>query len=116
MKTILLMLATAALAAAPLAAQAGDAERGRAAATQYTCVSCHGADLKSPIDPSYPKLAGQQADYLVQSLKAYRHPDNKTYGRDQAVMKSMAAPLTEQDIEDIAAYAASLPGGLVTER
>ena len=36
------------------------------------CASCHGANLSKPIDPSYPKLAGQHADYLYVALKAYQ--------------------------------------------
>jgi cytochrome c553 len=36
------------------------------------CVSCHGDNFAKPIDPSYPKIAGQYADYLFVALKAYK--------------------------------------------
>ncbi len=110
------MAALAALAVQAEAHAEGDVARGKAAVEKYACASCHGADLKTPIDPTYPRLAGQQYDYLVQSLRAYKNPDNRIYGRNHAIMKGMAAPLSTQDVDDIAAYTAHLPGTLVTER
>ena len=46
------------------------------------CASCHGENFSKPIDPSYPKIAGQYADYLYVALKAY-HTDNNRAGRSQ---------------------------------
>ncbi len=40
------------------------------------CASCHGANYSKPIDPTYPKIAGQHADYLYVALKAYRTSGN----------------------------------------
>lgn len=69
------------------------------------CQSCHGKTGNESVDPSYPKLAGQHEDYLVHSLKSYK------YGvRENAVMVNFAAQLSEQDIEDIAAYYAAQEG------
>lgn len=63
-----------------------------------TCVACHGADGNSPAD-IYPKIAGQHADYLVKQLKEF-----KTGTRDNAIMLGMSATLSDQDMEDLAAY------------
>ncbi|WP_028310006.1 c-type cytochrome [Derxia gummosa] len=109
-------LASLALLTAAVPARAGDIERGKAAAQKHACASCHGADFNSPIDASYPRLAGQHPDYLVQALRAYRKPDGKLEGRRNAIMQGMAAQLTTAEIDDIAAYLASLPGSLVTRR
>ena len=68
------------------------------------CAACHGADGNS-IVPDFPKLAGQNADYLSHTLKAYK---NKT--RSNAIMNSQAATLTDQDIANLAAYYASQKG------
>ncbi len=98
-------------------ALAADIDHGKELATkQYICTSCHGADFKTPIDPSYPKLAGQYADYLAHALTAYRDASNPMMGRNNAVMAAQAAHLSDKDIADIAAYLASLPGPLVQEK
>jgi cytochrome c553 len=68
-------------------------------ATGQSCADCHGADGNGPIDPSYPKLGGQYADYLAHALKAYRSGN-----RQHALMTGQAARLSDQDIADLAAY------------
>ena len=78
------------------------------------CVSCHGANLSKPIDPSYPKLAGQHADYLYVALKAYQTDKNPQVGRSNAIMKGMAAPYTHAELKVLTAYIASLPSELKT--
>jgi cytochrome c553 len=78
------------------------------------CVSCHGANFATPIDPSYPKLAGQHADYLYSALKAYQVDHNPLVGRSNAIMMGMARPFTHPKIKAIAAYLSSLPGDLQT--
>ncbi|HEY8707831.1 MAG TPA: c-type cytochrome, partial [Burkholderiaceae bacterium] len=50
------------------------------------CASCHGANLSTPIDPSYPKLAGQHADYLYYALLAYQTDGNPLIGRNNPIM------------------------------
>ena len=78
---------------------------GRAVGTTpkaaQTCVACHGSDGKG-ILPEYPNLAGQHADYIENSLKAYRSGQRKN-----AVMGGMAAGLTDADIQELADYYSS---------
>ncbi len=98
------------------AAKAADVANGRALVEKYNCASCHGKDYNSPIDPGYPKLAGQHADYLKHALTAYRRGDTAMNGRNNAIMSGQAKPLTDRDINDIAAYLHSLPGTLVVRK
>ena len=92
---------TTLLAASP--AGAADVSAGEKLATER-CSACHGADGNTPIDPSYPKLGGQYADYLVVALKGYRAERRKN-----AIMGAQAKPLSNADIENLAAYYARLP-------
>lgn len=82
------------LAAAP--AFAGSADAGKQKST--ACAACHGADGNSAV-PDFPRLAGQQPDYLVKALKDYR-----SGARKNAIMAPQAANLTDQDIADLAAF------------
>ncbi len=95
---------------------AGNVEAGKAAAQKYNCAACHGADYNNAVDPSYPKLAGQHADYLKHALKAYQRGGSTSNGRANAIMAGMAKPLSAKEIDDIAAYLASLPGSLVVRK
>src|SRR6478672_2481740 len=103
-------------AAAPAASAAPAAAPPQVAAllTKGNCVSCHGSNFSAPIDPSYPKLAGQHADYLYAALKAYQTDHNPLMGRNNAIMMGMARPFTHPEIKAIAAYLGSLPGDLKT--
>jgi cytochrome c553 len=86
---------------------AGDPARGKTKIA--TCVACHGTDGNA-VDPQYPRLAGQYADYLAQSLHEYK--DGR---RNNLIMKGFAATLSDEDIDDISAYFATMPtklGGL----
>lgn len=78
------------------------------------CVSCHGDNFAKPIDPSYPNLAGQNADYLFVALKAYKTGTNQYVGRDNAIMAGMAKQFTNNELKAIANYIGSLDGGLKT--
>lgn len=89
-------------------ADAADIEQGRAKAEQI-CAACHGKDGNTPIDPSYPRLAGQYRDYLVQAMQEYKRD-----GRKNAIMGAQAKLLSKQEIENLAAYYASLPGTMQT--
>jgi cytochrome c553 len=93
----------------------GNIENGKALAAKYNCASCHGADFTKPIDPSYPKLAGQHAEYLEHALKAYKRGDGAN-GRNNAIMAGFAKPLSNKDMADLAAYLHSLPSELVLKR
>ena len=78
------------------------------------CESCHGKNFSTPIDPTYPKLAGQHADYLYAALKAYQTDRNPHVGRSNAIMMGMARPYTHAEIKAMAKYLSSLPGELKT--
>ena len=78
------------------------------------CASCHGANLSTPIDPSYPKLAGQHADYLYYALLAYQTDANPLIGRNNPIMMGMARPFTHAEVKQIADYIGSLPSQLRT--
>jgi cytochrome c553 len=82
--------------------------------TKGNCLSCHGEGLNKPIDASYPKLAGQHADYLYVALKAYQTTDNAKIGRSNPIMAAQAKLFTHAELKKLAAYASSLPGGLKT--
>jgi cytochrome c553 len=95
---------------------AGDVNAGKAATEKYNCAACHGKDYNSPIDPSYPKLAGQHRDYLAHALVAYQRGADGANGRGNAIMAAQAKPLSHTDIANIAAYLNSLPSTLVLRR
>jgi len=85
-----------------VALAAGDPAAG--AVKAYTCLGCHGVEHYVNSYPTYhvPRIAGQSEQYLIIALQAYRA---KT--RDHQTMQSNAALLTDQDIEDIAAWFAA---------
>ncbi|MBU4519113.1 cytochrome c [Hydrogenophaga sp.] len=76
------------------------------------CASCHGANFSKPIDPSYPKIGGQHADYLFVALKAYTVEGNSVVGRANPIMAGMAKQYTPAEMRQIAKYLASLDGEL----
>jgi cytochrome c553 len=94
-----LALAAVALVMAVPASAAGDAARGKTLA--YTCLGCHGIETYKNVYPTYsvPMLRGQHAEYLVAALQEYAKGE-----RSHATMHAHASSLTEQDMEDVAAY------------
>lgn len=98
------------------AVAAGNVQAGKAAAEKYNCASCHGAEYNNPIDPSYPKLAGQHSDYLEVAMIAYKRGGDGANGRANAIMQAQVQPLSRQDIRNIAEYLSSLPGSLVLRK
>jgi len=78
------------------------------------CVACHGENFAKPIDPSYPKIAGQHADYLYVALKAYKTEKNPNVGRSNGVMAGMAKQFSNNELKEIAKYIGSLDGDLKT--
>lgn len=78
------------------------------------CVSCHGANFSKPIDGSYPKLAGQHADYLYAALKSYQTEGNPVVGRGNAIMAAQVKQFSHAELKTLAAYLASLPGEVRT--
>ena len=90
------------LVGASLPAFAGAPEKAN------TCAACHGADGKA-LQPIYPNLAGQYANYMEQALKEYRAGTRKN-----AIMAAQAAALSDADIRELAAYYSAQPGPLYT--
>lgn len=76
------------------------------------CIACHGANFSSPIDPSYPKLGGQHADYLFVALKSYTVEGNNMVGRSNGIMAGVAKQYSTAEMREMAKYLASLEGEL----
>lgn len=84
-------------------AQFGNIEAGKSKA--MNCFACHGNNGNST-NPMYPSLAGQKADVLFKKMKDYKNDKVKT--PNAPMMKPMMAPLSEQDLKDLAAYFESM--------
>jgi cytochrome c553 len=95
----------------PVAAPSADVA---ALLTKGNCTSCHGANFNKPIDGSYPKIAGQHADYLYVALKAYQTEGNPQVGRGNAIMAAQVKPFKLAELKAIAGYIGSLQGELQT--
>lgn len=89
---------TAALSTSSLA-NAGDAAAGEARYGQ-SCHACHGPAGKGA--SSYPKISGNEIEYTIEKLKAYR--EGQKFGPNSALMIMMAKPLSDEEIENLAAY------------
>lgn len=85
---------------ATVQATAGDPAAGKAKST--VCAACHGPEGISPTD-IWPNLAGQKEGYLVKQLKAFRAGDRK-----EPTMLPFVQSLTDEDIDNLAAYYSSL--------
>lgn len=103
MKKMLAVAGIFAMSISGSALAAGDAAAGKTKAA--VCAACHGTNGIS-MAPMYPNLAGQKAQYLENSLKAYRA--GQRGGPTAALMNPQAANLSDQDIADLAAYFSSL--------
>ena len=98
-KTYLLIMAVL-LSFSSASVMAGDAAAGKSKST--TCAACHGPNGISPND-LWPNLAGQKEGYLIAQMKAFRDGQ-----RSNAMMAPMVAPLSDDDIANLAAYYSSL--------
>lgn len=78
------------------------------------CVACHGGNFNMPIDPSYPKVAGQHADYLFVTLKSYKVEGQATWGRSNGIMAGIAKQFSNNELKVMANYLSKLPGDLQT--
>jgi len=100
------------------AAAPGKAADGSAKAVELVakggCASCHGDSFSKPIDPSYPKIAGQHSDYLFVALKAYKVEGNPQIGRGNAIMGGMVKQFSNAELKELANYIGGLPGELKT--
>ena len=95
-----------------LAKAADDSSKGAALVKKGACVSCHGENFSKPIDPTYPKIAGQYSDYLFVALKAYKTENNPQVGRGNAVMAGIAKQFTNAEMKELASYISRMPGDL----
>lgn len=97
-------IALASLFVASAAMAAGNPTEGRIKA--YTCMGCHGIPGYTNAYPNYrvPKLGGQNAQYIVNALKEYKNGN-----RAHPTMRVQANALSEQDMEDIAAFLTQAP-------
>jgi len=99
-KVIVTTMASLLLVTANISMAAGDAAAGKAKSA--TCAGCHGAAGVSA-NPMWPNLAGQKDAYMVKQMKAFR--DGK---RSDPMMSPMAKPLSDADIDNLAAYFSSM--------
>jgi cytochrome c553 len=95
----LLLIASVGLLGSLGTAHAADATAGQAKSA--VCAGCHGMDGNS-MNPVWPKLAGQHANYIAKQLAEF-----KSGARVDPTMAGMAAPLSETDMADLAAYFSS---------
>lgn len=93
---------------------ASHAAEAEALLKKGNCASCHGEGLNKPIDPSYPKLAGQHGDYLFVALKAYQTDNNSKVGRGNPIMAGQAKMFTIPELKILANYIGNLPSDLKT--
>lgn len=78
------------------------------------CVSCHGDNFSKPVDPGYPKIAGQHKDYLFVALKSYKTENQSTWGRNNGVMGGIAKQFSNAELKALANYIGSQPGDMKT--
>ncbi len=76
------------------------------------CASCHGANYSKPVDGTYPKIAGQHADYLYVALKSYKTDGSAQVGRNNAIMSAQVKQFTLAELKAMANYLGALPSDL----
>ncbi|MGZ5714542.1 MAG: c-type cytochrome, partial [Caldimonas sp.] len=79
-------------------------ESGVPATGVPACTGCHGAQGQG--NATFPRLAGQHADYLVKQLIVFQRTDERPEG---AIMKTVAHELTPENVRDVASYLQALP-------
>lgn len=82
--------------------------------TKGACASCHGENFSKPIDPSYPKIAGQPADYLYVALKSYKNDTHATWGRENPVMGGIVGQFSLPELKAISNYLSKVSTELKT--
>jgi cytochrome c553 len=103
------------VAGAPVPGKAADGySKAMELVAKGACASCHGESFSKPIDPTYPKIAGQHSDYLFVALKSYKTESNPMIGRSNAIMGGIAKQFTNAELKELANYIGSLPGELKT--
>lgn len=105
MRSRIAVIALACAAASLSLAAHADGNPAKGKVDSQTCLGCHGIENYTNVYPTYrvPKLAGQSAAYIVHALEEY-----KSGARKHPTMHAQASSLTQQQMEDIAAYFQSL--------
>lgn len=106
LKNKIMIVLVAALTLPLMAGAEGDPEQGRQKAE--TCLGCHAIENYTNVYPTYPvpRLGGQNAQYIIDALKAYANGD-----RPHVTMHAQASTLSDEDMQDIAAFLSSLKKG-----
>jgi cytochrome c553 len=91
-----------------------DASVGAGLVEKGGCIACHGAGLSKPIAPTYPKIAGQYADYVYAALRAYKTENKPQIGRSNPIMGGIVKQFSDSELKEIARYVESLPTTLQT--
>ncbi len=101
-----ILLATSFITHASEEAKAkADPAKGKVIA-ETVCVACHGADGNSPASAN-PHLAGQVEEYIYKQLSNFKPVGDKPAARNNPIMGGMAAPLSDEDMKNVAAWFAS---------
>ncbi len=99
-------LAAAALAVSLFWSQPAHAQQGKTLFTAKGCPTCHGPDGGAPIAPNYPKIKGQNAEYIIAQVKNFRSGERK--GSLAVLMQAQAAMVSDKEVEEIAKWLSSL--------
>ncbi len=110
MKAMLTLIAGSTLLLSQVGYTAGPGDAAAGEAKSASCAACHGPTGNGD-NPTFPILAGQYRDYLVQALTDY-----KNGGRNNAIMKGFATGLSKEDILDLAAFYSSQESSLQTPK
>ena len=78
--------------------------KGKELYTAKLCATCHGADGNTPIMPLYPRITGQNAQYLIDQMKAIK--DGSRSNGQSAAMKGIMANVSDEEIKAIAEWLA----------
>jgi len=106
LKTTMIALTAGAIAALAGANGAAAAD-GKALFSDKGCVGCHGEDAKTPLQEGYPRLAGQNADYVFQQLKDIKS-GARANGQTAEVMKPVLEEVSEDEMRALADYLGGL--------
>ncbi len=103
--TAAVLMATSVFTLSAFAADAGKGDPQAGRSLVYTCGGCHGVTGYKNAYPNYhvPRIGGQNYDYLVSALNEYKHGE-----RSHPTMRAQGESLSDQDIQNIAAYLSSL--------
>ena len=95
-------------------AQPIDVSVGASLVEKGGCIACHGQGLSKPIARTYPKIAGQHADYVYAALRAYKTENKPQIGRSNPIMGGVVKQFSDKELKEIARYVESLPTTMQT--